>query len=233
MLSLGRFFINPFDDTQISDEELRSFAEDHLGKVAAANDESQFDGLLTDTTAAFNAYFGNVTSEDMKLTLQKAATTTMNSRWKDFVDYMVDRGEARIADRAGRKSATYAQFFPAGKTQYHQVNIADAHVLADRVKQSATDHVAELGDDFLQTITGLVDGFTAARNAQVGLKGEKGAAAGDRREAKLALSQQLFDNLLVLASLHKRDPDQAALYFNQSLLEDAQRADENPTSGEG
>jgi hypothetical protein len=73
----------------------------------------------------------------------------------------------------------------------------------------------------------------SSRSAQDGLKGEKGAAAGDRREAKLALSQQLFDNLLVLARLHKRDPDQATLYFNQSLLEDAQRADENLTSGEG
>lgn len=226
MLDLNRFYVNPFDDPQISDHELRTFTEDHIAKVQAVNTEGEFDGMLTDTGGAFSEYFGNVSSEDIKLALQKSSTTTMNSRWKDFVNYMVDRGEARIADRAGRGSAIYIEFFPVGKTEYHDARIADAHVLAARVKSSADSHAAELGEDFQSTIGVLVDGFTNARNAQVNLKGSKTAAAEDRRVTKSALALQLFDNLLVLARRHKGDPDKAALYFNQSLLEDPNRATE-------
>lgn len=232
MLDLIRYFGNPFEDDDISDHELRTFTEDHIAKVEAVNFEGEFDGMLTDTGGAFTAYFGNVLSEDTKLTLQKAATTTMRDRLKDFVDYMVDRGEARIADRAGRKSAIYAEFFPLGKSEYHDARIADAHLLAARVKDSAASHVGELGEDFQSTVNVLVDGFTNARNAQVGLKGQKSAAAEGRREGKAALALQLFDNLLVLARRHKTEPAKVTLYFNQSLLEDPQASGGPSEEGE-
>ena len=34
MIDLKRFFINPFGDRQISDDELRTFTEDHLGRLS-------------------------------------------------------------------------------------------------------------------------------------------------------------------------------------------------------
>lgn len=35
MIKITRYFENAFDDADISGEELRSFAEDHIGKLRA------------------------------------------------------------------------------------------------------------------------------------------------------------------------------------------------------
>jgi hypothetical protein len=222
MIALNRFFINPFDDVNISDDELRTFAEDHLGRLSAANSGGEFTQRLTDTTAKFNAFFGNVSSEELKVALQKAATQTMNTRWTAFVSYMTIKGEARIVDRAGNPSALYTQFFPRGLTEFHTVKVADALSLADRTNDLATANVATLGQDFADLVTQLVTDYSTARSAQVTLKGETVDAGADRRAGHDALTLQLFDNLLFLAQRHKGDPAAANGYFNQSLLEDAQ-----------
>ncbi len=227
MIDLNRFFRNPFDDVEISDDELRSFSEDHLGRLSAANTGGVFTSRLTDTTAVFNAFFGVVTNEELKLALQIAATQAMNTRWDAFVAYMTVKGHARVVDRAGNPSALYTQFFPRGLTEFHKVSVADSLSLANRTKQLATDNVATLGQDFADLVTQLVTDYSTARGAQVTLKGEKVDAGADRRVARAALTLQLFDNLLFLAQSNKGDPV-AGNYFNQSLLEDAQTTPVEP-----
>ncbi len=224
MIDLSRFFRNPFDDRQISDDELRTFTEDHLGRTAAANTGGVFDSLLTNTTAAFNNFFGQVASGELKLVLQMAATEAMNTRWSLFVAYMTNRGEARVEDRAGKPSALYTEFFPRGLNEYHQTKVADSQTLAERVKQLATTNVATLGQDFVDTVTLLVNDYDTARAAQVTSKGQTVDAGTDRRALRDALELQLFDNLLTFAQKHKGDPAAVTNYFNQSLLENPQPA---------
>ena len=218
MIDLKRFFDNPFDDRQISDDELRTFTEDHLGRLSAANTGGEFDSRLTNTTAAFNAFFGQVASEELKVALQKAATQTMNVRWSAFVAYMTSRGAARVVDRAGKPSALYTQFFPRGLDEYHQTTVADSQSLAERVKQLATTNAVTLGQDFVDAVTLLVNDYDTARGAQVTAKGTTVDAGTDRRAVRGAMEVQLFDNLLALAQKHKGNPAAAASYFNQSLL---------------
>ena len=222
MIDLKRFFTNPFGDRQISDDELRTFTEDHLGRLSAANTGGEFDSRLTNTTAAFNAFFGEVTDEELKVALQKSATQTMNARWSAFLAYMINRGEARVVDRTGRPSALYTQFFPRGLNEYHQATVADRQSLAERVKQLATTNAVTLGQDFVDAVTLLVDDFDTARGAQVTSKGATVDAGTDRRAVRDAMDVQLFDNLLALAQKHKGNPDAATSYFNQSLLEEPQ-----------
>ena len=222
MMDLKRFFRNPFDDPQISDDELRAFAEDHLGRLSAANTGGEFDSRLTNTTAAFTAFFGQVTSNELKVALQKAATQQMNTRWTAFVAYMTRGGEARVADRAGNPSALYTEFFPRGLSEFHQAKVIDQQSLADRVKQLATTNAATLGQDFADTVSGLVDAHNAARAAQVTSKGQTVDAGTDRRTLRAAMEVQLFDNVLELAQKHQGAPDASANYFDQSLLENPQ-----------
>ena len=63
-----------------------------------------------------------------------------------------------------------------------------------------------------------MDGYLAARNAQLAEKGARTDLRKSRDEAKKALQNQLFENILALASKEK-DPEKCALYFDQSLLE--------------
>ena len=137
MIDLKRYFRNPFADKEISTTELQKFAEDHLAKLAAANEGGSYDARITDTTAAYEGYFGELTNVSLRVAVQKAATQTMKERWTEFVKWMTGKGEARVKDRADKPSAVYTEFFPTGLTEYHSANVADGQTLARRVKASA------------------------------------------------------------------------------------------------
>ena len=225
MIDLKRFFQNPFTDKEISQTELQKFAEDHLAKLAAANEGGTYAARLTDTTVVYESYFGELTNVSLRVAVQKAATQTMKERWAEFVKWMTGKGEARVKDRADKPSAVYTEFFPTGLTEYHSANVADGQTLARRVKASAVTHAALLGADFKTTVDGLVDGYLAARETQMERKGAKTEGRGSRDVTKAELQEQLFDNLLFLAGVTK-DPEKCVLFFDQSLLEDLTAADE-------
>jgi len=220
MIALNRFFKNPFLDPAISNSELQAFAEDHVSKVAGANAGGELDALLTDTTAAFNGYFGELTNLSLRTATQKAATQTARQRWAEFVGWMTKKGEARIEDKAEKPSAVYTEFFPRGMAEYHESTVADGRTLAVRVKASPATHAVLLGADFKTKVDVLVDGYESARSAQMEKKGGSTDTRGSRDEAKAALQKQLFRNLLFFAE-REMDPERCALFFNQSLLEDA------------
>lgn len=223
MISLSRFFKNPFLDPSISHAELQAFAEDHLAKMTAANEGGIYDGLVTDTGTAYENHFGELTSVSLRAALQKAATQTMRLRWEELVKWMTTKGEARVKDRADKPSAVYTEFFPGGMGEYHQSTVADGQTLARRIKESAATNAALLGADFQTKVAALAEGYLSARSAQLEKKGSRTDTGGSRDEAKAALQDQLFENLLVIAGRVK-DPEKCALYFDQSLLEDAQAA---------
>ncbi|WP_353567806.1 hypothetical protein [Haloferula sargassicola] len=225
MIDLNRFFNNPFTDRAISNTELQKFAEDHLAKLAAANDEGIWDALLTDGSAAYEAYFGGLTDASLRMALQKAATQTMNSRWAEFVKWMTTRGEARVKDRAEKPSAVYTEFFPLGLSEYHSATVPQGQTLVNRAKASAATHAALLGADFKAKVDELADGYLSAREVQMERKGGRADGRGDRDAAKAALQDRLFVNLLTLAMATK-DPAKCAIFFDQSLLENPTAAGE-------
>jgi hypothetical protein len=66
---------------------------------------------------------------------------------------------------------------------------------------------------------GLRTQFVNARDEQVGDKGSVSQARGALKTARTALELQLTDNLLALAKEFKGQPEKAAEFFTQSLLE--------------
>ncbi len=224
-MQLKRFFQNPLFSRQISHTELQAFSEDHLGKLAAANTAGQFDAMLTDTGAAYEAYFGELASVSLRTALRQAATEEMQTRWKELVKWITSKGQSRIIDKAGEPSAVFIEFFPGGLSEYHSATTITAQTLATRLKTSATTHTSLLGADFTATATALVESYLKARELQTDRKGQASDARSERDADKLALQTRLFKNLLTLAAL-EMDPEKCSLYFSQHLLEDPESTPE-------
>ncbi len=182
--------------------------------------------LIADHGAAHIAYFGELTNVSLGNAVRKAATREMNIRWKAFVDWLVGAGEAGIIYKGGKPSAMYTQFFPEGKSEYHEATVAEAQVLAARVKALVAAHSGTLDVDFVATANGLITSYETAREAQMDRKGEATDTRGNRDERKAVLQTRLFQNLLSIALL-EMDPERTSLYFTQSLLEDPNRSGED------
>lgn len=222
MIRIVRYFENPFDDPEISGEELRSFAEDHRGKLEAQNSEGPLAGTFTVMIAATEAVFtpfddalaaraqqigalgGNTATKDQVLQLFR---TTMRQR------------QGRVTDKFGEGSAQYKEIFPQGLSYYTRATMANIKERLAYAVEKVTKFQAQLGADLVTELTGLQTSFNSARDAQVGDKGSVSQARGSVASTRRALELQLTDNLLALARQFKGQPAKAAEFFDQSQLE--------------
>ncbi len=84
-----------------------------------------------------------------------------------------------------------------------------------------TKYKSQLGSDLLTEFTDLRTSFASVRGGQVQ---EKGKAREQVRLTRRPLEIQLTDNLLTLAKQFVGQPERAAEFFDQSLLEDPVQA---------
>ena len=218
MIQLERFFANPFDTRDISDDNLKKFSEDGLRRLSAAfGAGGDPEGILAATAVAHDGYFGALTDEDTKTAVRKALTLSMNGGMEEF-QRTVSRRAGTIRSEFGIESPQYAEFFPGGLTEYSNATLASVEKLMSRMATTATKYKDTLGKPFVERFSGLLKQFKAARAAQLEGKGDVSTSNTLTKEKRDALPLQLFDNLLVLARRHKDEPDRAADYFDQSII---------------
>ena len=225
MIRISRYFENPFDDRQIAAEELRIFAEDHLGKVNSHNDSGPLAGTLTAmvtaTEAAFDPFDEALSGRAQEIGTQMGGTMTKDDALRLFKTKIRQR-EGTVRGVLAENTPQYREIFPGGLMYYTRATMQTIQARLDYAVEKFTKYQAELGAAVVAEITGLRSAFSAARDAQVGDKGEVSEARGMVKTTRRSLELQLLDNLLALAKLFKGQPEKAAEFFNQSLLEDPQ-----------
>jgi hypothetical protein len=87
------------------------------------------------------------------------------------------------------------------------------------LKQSGAVQLAEF--------TALKTTFSTAREGQVDAKGDLAQARANVASTRTALELQVGKNILAIASHHLGSRERAADYFNQSLLEDPTRSNDD------
>jgi ATP/maltotriose-dependent transcriptional regulator MalT len=135
-----------------------------------------------------------------------------------------------VRDRFAKGSGPYAEFFPRGLKEYNQARLGQVPGLLERLITAATKHQAALGPELLAEFQALKTTFATARDGQVETKGELAQARASVAATRGILELQLGKNILAIASHHLGQPERAADYFNQSLLEDATRNNEDPVT---
>src|SRR4051812_45423045 len=106
MPNLKVFFTNFLDTKNISDDHIREFTEIHLQRLTANNPGGIYSTMITDTTTVYTAYFGSISDEDLKFSLQQGCTISMNAALKGFIQ-TVQQKEGIIKGTWGKASAQY------------------------------------------------------------------------------------------------------------------------------
>ena len=227
MLNIERFFENHLSHRTISAEELRQFAEDHIAKLKAQpGAPPALSALAAPTESAFAAFDGKLSTRATLQASQSGGTITKDEALQ-LLRTTVRQREGRVRDKLGKGSGPYAEFFPAGLGEYNKARLGQVVGLLDRLIAAATKHQGALGADLLAEFQALKTTFTTAREDQVGTKGELANARAAVAGSRTVLELQLGRNLLAIASHHLGHPERAADYFNQSLLEDPTRNNED------
>ncbi len=227
MINIQRFFENHLSNREISSEELRQFAEDHIGKLKALPDlPAALSALLPPTVAAFDAYDASLSARTTLQATQSGGTISKDEAL-ELLRTTVRQREGRVRDKFAKGSAAYAEFYPQGLKEYNKARLGQVPGLLARLITAAAKHQAVLGPELLLEFQSLKTTFDNARDGQVAAKGDLAQARANVAAARGTMERQLGANILAIASHHFGQPDQAAIYFSQSLLEDPTRSKED------
>jgi hypothetical protein len=227
MINIQRLFQNHFASVEISAEELRQFCEDHLGKLKALPAlPVDLIALLAPTQTAFDAFDEKISARTTLQATQSGGTITKDEALQLFRTTVRQR-EGRVKDKFDKGSGPYAEFFPQGIMEYSRARLGQVPGLLERLITAAGKYQARLGPELLAEFTALKSTFTNARDGQVDTKGDLAQARANVAATRSVLELQLGKNLLTIALHHLGHPERAVDYFNQSLLEDPTRSNED------
>jgi hypothetical protein len=228
MMDLKRLFKNHFDTKEISDDNLRKFAEIHLERLSANNTAAQFTAMITATTTAYQDYFGAMTNEDTRFAIQQGLTITMKNIVEDFKK-SVSQKEGLIRGNFGKESAEYQEFFPAGLTEYSSATLANIELLMKRMAASTTTHQATLGVALVGDFEAKLTAFKNARQAQLVKIGEVAESKTGTSTKRDGIENELMKNVHLIASMFIGDVDRCMDFFDQSFIRSNGKDDEEET----
>lgn len=221
MIQLNRLFENWFSSPQISRNELSRFAEDLLARLTGNNPETLFDPQITALDSALTGMGTSRGGRAVAEAVQESRTRTMENL-RRTIQETISRRSARVVDHFGKKSAEYQAFFPQGLTLYHQMSHAEVESRLDVLIAASQAHLPAMASEF----TVLKSQWLSVRGAQLDQKGAAVAGMDQEKAARTELEKTLMRTLFAVAQHFVGQEEKAAIYFNQSLLENRETSPE-------
>lgn len=222
MINLETFFKNHFDTKEISDENLRKFAEVHLQRLSANNGGGDFTQMINDTTNAYTSYFGAITDEDTKFAVQQGLTITVNNAVQNFKK-AVSQKEGLVRATFGKDSPQYQEFFPLGLTEYSNATLQNVEMLMKRFETASAAHQAQLGPALSAEFNGYLTAYTNARAAQLLKIGEVADSKTSTSLKRDEVEKELMKNVHLIGAMFVGDVNRCMDFFDQSFLRDKEK----------
>jgi hypothetical protein len=228
MMNMETFFKNHFDTKEISDENLRKFAEIHLQRLSANNGGGDFTQMINDTTNAYTGYFGSITDEDTKFAVQQGLTIAVKNAMENFKK-AVSQKEGLVRATFGKDSPQYQEFFPLGVTEYSQATLQNVEMLMNRFVTAATTHQVQLGAALVTEFQGYLTAYTTARTSQLVKIGEVVDSKTTTSVQRDTVENELMKNVHLIGAMFVGDVNRCMDFFDQSFVRDSNRnEDEEP-----
>lgn len=225
MIELLKYFRILFMSPQISRERLKDFTESHIARLTANNPGGIFTTILSNITAAYNNYFGDLSSETVNLAVQEGKTIAMENS-KLALLKNISENEGLISYTYRNNPETYEEFYPQGVDEYYQADLPTLETISNRYLTVLNNHAGDFTAVFIATYGVLQGTYVANRAAQTTAKGNVDSERSDLTASRPALALQLTTNLLTIALQYVGDESKAAVYFDQSILNAAFRESE-------
>ena len=217
MIQFIKFFMILFMSSRISKSRLKSFAEDHISKLTLNNPGGIFTAQLTAVVAAYTAYYGDLSSESLKLSVQKAKTAGMETSRTTLLE-KISEIHPLIVYTYRATPAVVLEFYPQGTTEYYDATIDDLETISERLKGVLASHSADIDAAVITDYNTVQGTFASNRAAQRTAKDAVGTERSDMATTRVNLAKQLTVNVLTIAAKYVGDESKADLYFNQAII---------------
>ena len=208
---------NPFDDPHISMAELLAFTSDHLERMLA-NPLPALAARVIATQTALGGVSGAFTDDESTLGLRKARKKAKDDYRKALLP-RVGAIAIKVQAQFGEGSAEFVECFPHGRSVFSACSDDEVVNNLDVLIAGVTAHTPPLAAQIETDATAIKTGWTAVFTPSESAGGAKTTTQAAKHAARYALQLELFKNLLALATLYPRQPEQLELYMQQTLLQ--------------
>lgn len=217
MLGMERYFENPYDDDDITDERFINFLDDHFQRVKAQNEGGRHDALLAALALVIPALRANQSAGDVARVRRIGKTRSLDALVALF-QADVRQHEGTIKGVFKKDSETYIEFFPEGLAAYNDITRTDTPTLLDRWRTLTNAHASNLPPAVV-TLFGAYDTqYKTLRDQQQQQQGnlEKADTEGD--DARTAAELAVVGGMHHIGGLFPGQAARCAGYYNRSLL---------------
>lgn len=229
MIDLHRFLEVPFDDRQVSMDELLAFTTDNLQRLVANNPGSLFNTRITATTTKLAVVESCLSNDQTKLGLRKGKKMVKETFRKNLLKH-IEKIWAVLVSEYGSASAEVLECFPQGRRVFSSCTDDQVQTHLQTLSTGVTAHQAALGEEVVGNAGGLLSSWIAVFSASESSSGAKMTTEAGKKLARENLQLELFYNLLEIAKAFPRQPEKLDLFMRQSLLEDQPVAEPPPAA---
>lgn len=203
--------------------ELMAFTTDHLGRLRVRNGAGEFAEPVAALEAALAGLNAASVQDFSNLGVRKARKRAKRDFRRKLLPPELERVAASLVAWVEGGRAARQRAFPHGRTIFRRC--ADDQLRAHlRVMDAVVqEHAAALPVVIVELSASLLAQWQEIYSGSESSTGAKAAAEAAQRQARAVLQGVLFDNLLLLARRHAREPEKLADYMQESLLRDRAR----------
>ena len=216
-MDLHKYLTNPFNNPDISMDELVAFGTDHLARLIANDPAAVYAARIAATTTALTGVEGAFTDDKTKLALRKSRKQAKN-HFRQALPPAIGKIYGAVTAQFGADGVPTTECFPKGRSKF--IRCTDGALAGElqTLINGVTDYQAQLGAGVVAAATALLTGWNAVYSTSETSTGNKSTTQTNKRAARAALQLELFKNLLTLALNFPDQPDHLETYMQQSLL---------------
>ena len=207
---------NPFNTINVARERAQKFVNDNIQRmISAAN--PHFATIISETGVLYNQFFGKLEQHETAFLDRVADTGKVNSKIHDFLNKVIDL-EPSVLVKYKKNTTEYAEFYPYGLSEYHNINLSNALLKMNRVIAKCHLYATDIGASWEVDFTAIRDDFTDLLNEQEGKKGLVDSTSTELDQQYGPLWTQLFKNMHIILAEYASNPVRMLDFFDQTIV---------------
>ena len=224
MIDLFKFGNSPFEDKQISLNNLIDYSGTHLQRMVSNNPGQLLNQRITATSTVLLALDNTMSDNQAKLALRMARVQAKDA-FRAALPENLARIHGAVVAAFGSQSTQLTECFPQGRTPFFTCRDDRLDDLLQALQTCLVPLAAQVGQSHVDNLGGLISTWIALLGAVDSAASIKNNSETARRTARTALQLELFKNLLTVALAFPNDEAKITLYCPQHLLENHPGAD--------
>lgn len=194
MTTLKTLLRQIFDSETVTDTRIDGFAIVTVPKIVAANDDGQYDNIISAIEDAQIPFHKKIVAVDGDIASGKGKRLTREQEIINFKSFVrLKRGP--IMDKYVDEPAKALEFYPNKLKDYNKINKISATLLMKRYSDAATANSGDFDPAFVAKANAFPVDYATALDAQNTVSGKKTTDRTSRNELRIALNDALYQGL--------------------------------------